>query len=96
MLQVLSSVKHKVDCFAYSVNDFDKLMAKARNFLAWREGAISDPRGMGQNTPPPSVAAEAHPNKGNVWCTGSYSLFLLFYPSLVYLLCSRLLCDICY
>lgn len=65
MLQVLSSVKHKVDCFAYSVSDFDKLMTKARTFLAWREGAISDPRGMGQNTPPPSVAAETHPNKGN-------------------------------
>ncbi|KAI0227323.1 hypothetical protein LSAT2_022231 [Lamellibrachia satsuma] len=40
-------------------------MVKARNFLAWREGAITDPRGVGQkgNTPPPGVAAEPHSNK---------------------------------
>ena len=62
-------MKHKLDCFAYSVNDFDKLMGKARNFLAWREGgAICDPSGAAQksSTPPPGGAAETHSNKGNM------------------------------
>ncbi len=37
MLQVLGSVKHKVDCYSYTVKDFESLMLKARRFLAWRE-----------------------------------------------------------
>lgn len=36
-LQVLGSVKHKVDCYSYTVKDFESLMLKARRFLAWRE-----------------------------------------------------------
>ena len=37
LLQVLGSVKHKVDCYSYTVKDFESLMLKARRFLAWRE-----------------------------------------------------------
>ncbi|ELT88159.1 hypothetical protein CAPTEDRAFT_183880 [Capitella teleta] len=37
LVQVLSSVKHKVDAYAFTIKDFDQLLSKARRFLAWRE-----------------------------------------------------------
>lgn len=40
-LQVLSSVKHKVDAYAYTVDGFETRMSKARQFLAWRESPES-------------------------------------------------------
>ncbi len=30
-------MKHRVDCYSYTVKDFESLMLKARRFLAWRE-----------------------------------------------------------
>ena len=30
-------MKHKVDCYSYTVKDFESLLLKARRFLAWRE-----------------------------------------------------------
>lgn len=47
-MQVLSSVKHKVDNYAYTVKDFDSLLLKGRQFLAWREDMLR-PGGMTTN-----------------------------------------------
>ena len=35
------SVRHKVDAYAATVKDFDSLMNKARQFLAWRDNSSS-------------------------------------------------------
>ena len=40
--QVLASVRHKVDAYAGTVKDFDALMLKARQFLAWRESSSAE------------------------------------------------------
>ena len=37
LFQVVGSVKHKVDCYSYTVKDFESLLLRARRFLAWRE-----------------------------------------------------------
>ena len=34
---MLGSVKHKVDCYSYTVKDFEALLLRARRFLSWRE-----------------------------------------------------------
>ena len=30
-------MKHKVDCYSYTVDNFEQLLLKARRYLAWRE-----------------------------------------------------------
>ena len=37
MCQVLGSVKHKLDRYSYTVDNFDELLTRARVFLCWRE-----------------------------------------------------------
>ncbi|XP_074649833.1 FHF complex subunit HOOK-interacting protein 1B-like isoform X2 [Tubulanus polymorphus] len=37
LIQVLGSVKHKIDCYSYTVDNFESLLLKARRFLAWRD-----------------------------------------------------------
>jgi len=40
LVQVLGSVKHKVDCYSYTVKDFEMLLLRAWRFLSWREGTL--------------------------------------------------------
>ncbi len=63
-LQVLGSVKHKVDCYAYTLKDFDAMLATARQFLTWRDEtyfgkAGATPRRESTASMPGSVAQPA-------------------------------------
>ncbi|XP_064636306.1 FHF complex subunit HOOK-interacting protein 1B-like isoform X2 [Lineus longissimus] len=42
LVQMLGSVKHKIDCFSYTVDNFENLLLRGRRFLAWRENALTD------------------------------------------------------
>ena len=57
---MLSSVKHRVDCHAHTVENFELFLIEARRYLAWRDDNLLALNEMGRERSPSIVSLPAN------------------------------------